>query len=84
MSLRRLFYSSQRLLPCYHAPFPLNVYNIKIINKPDVKKPKKDIQQEPVKVVQCERCGREGHPLKYCIAKYDVNGIDIEDDGRGY
>ena len=81
MSLRRLF-SSQRLLPCFHAP--IQIYNIKIINKPEVKKPKKDIQQEPIKVVQCERCGREGHPLKYCVAKYDVNGIDIEDDGRGY
>jgi hypothetical protein len=82
MNLRRLF-SSYRLLPCYHAP--VQIYNIKIINKSEVKKPKKEIiQQEPPKVLVCERCGREGHPMKYCVAKYDVNGTDIEDDERGY
>ena len=28
---------------------------------------------------RCSRCGREGHPPKYCLAKYDIGGYEIED-----
>ena len=73
---RRMFSSSQRLLPC-HSSVPLKP----LIKKPVVRKPQ--TQPPHQKPVCCERCGREGHSLMHCAAKYDICGIEIEDE-RGY
>jgi hypothetical protein len=51
------------------APFPVQVASL-LASKPSPAVKPTD---------RCSRCGREGHPPKYCLAKYDIGGYEIED-----